>query len=127
MSSNIYCTEANRAMSSGNRVNGRNGKNSLPNSQSLKKVKVPVDLLISSPSQRYANRLRRKTSSSVMELLDICVYVYVHILYKLCNYYVLFFQDDYIPYPRIEEVRLNFTTLSLDAHLHTLPAVCCRC
>lgn len=62
-----------------------------------------------------------------------CVFMFkkkahVHILYKVCKYYVLFFQDDYIPYPRIEEVRLNFTTLlSLDVHLHTLPTLQCRC
>ena len=31
----------------------------------------------------------------------------------MCNYYALIFQDDYIPYPRIEEVRLNYTMLLL--------------
>lgn len=53
-----------------------------------------------------------------------CVYVFkkrMCIFYIKCVTTMCFFQDDYIPYPRIEEVKLNFTTLlSLDFHLHTL-------
>lgn len=47
-------------------------------------------------------------SPHVLFITCTCVNVCVHVLVRhVFNLFVFVFQDDYIPYPRIEEVRLN--------------------